>query len=278
MKGARLTRTMALFLLLLLLLHVSLHRAAAASDASFRHIYYCLRHGESQANVEGVISSDPTVACIEHGLSERGWDQAEKSVQTIVNEAHAKDVQGVVIVSSDLRRAWQTASVVRAGLLAKGLRTWPPDRIFEERALRERSFGELSGQSDDRYKDVWVEDAMSADHECFGCESVRSVQERGRGVVERVEALTDGELGSPGRWMVLLVAHGDVLQILQTAFAEVDPRTHRSLEHLPTATLRRLPLPQSWLPLDEAVVSSKWKDAASWPPAEVRGWTTTYWM
>ena len=43
-----------------------------------------------------------------------------------------------------------------------------------------------------------------------------------------------------GRWLVLLVAHGDVLQILQSGFAGRDPREHRSLAHLPTATLRAL--------------------------------------
>ena len=50
--------------------------------------------------------------------------------------------------------------------------------------------------------------------------------------------------------MVVLVAHGDVLQIAQTAFADVDPRTHRSLEHLETATLRKLHAPrwQPWRP------------------------------
>ena len=33
-----------------------------------------------------------------------------------------------------------------------------------------------------------------------------------------------------GRWLVVLVAHGDVLQILQTAFVDgMDPREHRAL-------------------------------------------------
>ena len=54
--------------------------------------------------------------------------------------------------------------------------------------------------------------------------------------------LTDlnGNEAGPGPWMVVLVAHGDVLQILQTSFARVDVRQHRSLEHLQTATLREL--------------------------------------
>ena len=43
------------------------------------------------------------------------------------------------------------------------------------------------------------------------------------------------------RWGVVLVAHGDVLQILQTAFdPAVEPSQHRSLPHLPNAELRPL--------------------------------------
>jgi broad specificity phosphatase PhoE len=40
--------------------------------------------------------------------------------------------------------------------------------------------------------------------------------------------------------MVVLVSHGDVLQILQTAFEGLDPSKHRSIPHLPTAELRQL--------------------------------------
>ena len=50
-----------------------------------------------------------------------------------------------------------------------------------------------------------------------------------------------GREGGSERWGVVLVAHGDVLQILQTAFsAEIEPAAHRSLPHLPNAELRSL--------------------------------------
>jgi len=39
---------------------------------------------------------------------------------------------------------------------------------------------------------------------------------------------------------ILLVSHGDALQILQTAFARLDASTHRQLEHLHTAEIRQL--------------------------------------
>jgi hypothetical protein len=42
------------------------------------------------------------------------------------------------------------------------------------------------------------------------------------------------------------VAHGDVLQILQTAFEpDVEPDQHRSLPHLPNAELRLLNKPNN---------------------------------
>ena len=59
---------------------------------------------------------------------------------------------------------------------------------------------------------------------------------RAAGAVRRVE-----ESAREGH-VVLLVSHGDCLQILQTAFAGVDVSAHRSLPHLETCELRRLEL------------------------------------
>ena len=210
---------------------------AASSDTTLRHRYYALRHGQSLANVAHIISSDPAIATVEHGLSETGWEQVLAAADAVCDEARAHGLD-VAIISSDFKRAWQTAQSVRAGCLAAGVPVWPPEDVQPTLALRERSFGELSGGSDDRYDDVWAEDARSAEHVEYGVESIRSVLTRARGVVQHLES--SSVLDPNRRWMVVLVAHGDVLQILQTAFARVDVRRHRSLEHLPTATLRAL--------------------------------------
>ena len=42
---------------------------------------------------------------------------------------------------------------------------------------------------------------------------------------------------------LLLVSHGDALQILQTAFSRQDASRHRLQQHLETAEIRRLRLP-----------------------------------
>ena len=75
-------------------------------------------------------------------------------------------------------------------------------------------------------------------------ESVNSVMRRAcECVLEWAARLKDEETVSGAKpAMVILVAHGDVLQILQSAFAKIDGRRHRSLPHLETAQLRHLSL------------------------------------
>lgn len=48
--------------------------AASSDTTTLRHRYYALRHGQSLANVAHIISSDPAIATVEHGLSETGWE------------------------------------------------------------------------------------------------------------------------------------------------------------------------------------------------------------
>ena len=80
-------------------------------------------------------------------------------------------------------------------------------------------------------------------------ESLHSVLARTTEFVLSLEAQSfagpsdQAEEGLP--WQVFLVAHGDVLQIVQPAFARVDVCTHRSLPHLETATIRKLDLHQA---------------------------------
>ena len=199
-----------------------------------RHSYHALRHGQSLANVEGVISSNPDVATREHGLSELGLQQAAAAAADV---AAAVDRQKLPrrrdlhlrfqARRRDRRDGARRAARGRRGRVARG-------RPAARGGLRERWFGEFDGGADSEYATVWAEDARDAGHTRYGVESVESVLARGDELVARIDASAEHE----GRWLVLLVAHGDVLQILQSGFAGRDPREHRSLAHLPTATLR----------------------------------------
>ena len=66
-------------------------------------------------------------------------------------------------------------------------------------------------------------------------ESVMSVIDRTTSLIEELEQKHDN-------CIIILVAHGDVLQILQTAFLDISPREHRKLPHLKQAEIRRMSL------------------------------------
>lgn len=204
--------------------------------------FYALRHGQSRANVQGIICSNPEIATRqEYGLSDLGSQQAQHAGKGVVNvlqkETHLK---GICILSSDFARALETAEAVRKEYETASATTTdnnlPPllnNQIITDTRLRERWFGTLDMQSDEQYKLVWEEDAKDSSHCLHQVESVDSVRNRASQVVNEYNSLLQD-------YIVIIVAHGDVLQILQTAFLNMDARKHRSLDHLETATLRRM--------------------------------------
>ena len=188
--------------------------------------FYAMRHGNSEANQEGLISSNPDVATHKHGLSSLGVEQVVESVERFIGREGA-DVRTVRVFCSDFKRAAMTAD-----MLAAGARTVARRDI----RIRERWFGELDNGPDDKYNDVWERDETDADQEWKDVESVNKVRERASELVREIETETrEGEEAD-----VVLVAHGDVLQILMTAFDGVRGEDHRGLKHLETAEIREL--------------------------------------
>ncbi|MBR9911108.1 MAG: histidine phosphatase family protein [Gammaproteobacteria bacterium] len=184
--------------------------------------HYCaLRHGQSEANTAGVIVSKPARGVAAFGLSEEGRRQVQASAA-----AARLPRQQVQVHSSDFLRARQTAE-----LLAEYWQLQRPVQYTE--LLRERDFGELDGAADSNYARVWALDADNADHKTFGVESVNQVRQRALQLLAQIEQQCSGQT-------IILVAHGDLLQILQTWFAGQPAARHRSLPHLGTAELRPL--------------------------------------
>ena len=208
---------------------------------SLSNSFFALRHGQSLANVAKIISSDPKISTVEHGLSDVGKEQAKAAGEGFAIDYLAKnhDYEGVAIYSSDFTRARETAEIFCEELKKKGI-TIHQNGIILETRLRERYFGELNGGSDNRYQDVWDIDMTDANHNEFGVESANSVLDR----TSRLICELDDVLQQTGqRWKCVVVAHGDVLQILQTGvLRHEDASRHRSLQHLETATIRELKL------------------------------------
>jgi probable phosphoglycerate mutase len=182
--------------------------------------YSVMRHGQSKANVAGlIVSRIENDRRGDYGLSELGRAQA-------LAAARACGLPGeTLIYSSDFSRAWQTAEIVRGYLEA-------PETSLAH-ALRERCFGEWEGTPTDNYARVWAADEADARQPGNGVESAAAVLDRTTAFIVDLERRHSGR-------HVLLVSHGDTLQILQAGFLRMNPAAHRSLPGLQTAEIRRL--------------------------------------
>lgn len=188
--------------------------------ALLKNKYYAFRHGESRANVEGVIVSDPSIGLAKYGLSEEGCRQVRESaarLRTVVSD--------VVIVTSDFRRTVETAEIIRMVAGAESFRLDP--------RMRERQFGQWEGACYTHYSDTWKKDAVDPDQMIDGVESANAVRRRMVDTVLSLEAdYSDRD--------IVLVSHGDPLRLLQTAFDGLDTALNRTLPYYETAGWRLL--------------------------------------
>ena len=97
--------------------------------------------------------------------------------------------------------------------------------------LRERNFGELELGPDTAYQSVWQQDELDPEGNFRAGESANQVMARVSALILELEQ-------RHANATLLLVSHGDALQILQTAFARRDASEHRQLQHLQTAEIR----------------------------------------
>jgi probable phosphoglycerate mutase len=185
--------------------------------------FFVMRHGESDANRQGLIISSPANGIDSYGLSERGRRQVAASVA-----ASVLLTPGTLIYSSDFKRALETAQIVHDIL---GCNT----AIQIREALRERFFGDWEKTRHDNYHWVWQLDEQDAAHTGHRVEAALAGMARGPTLILELDREQPDQL-------ILLVAPGDVLQILQTAFHKEKAERHRSLPHLHTAEIRELKL------------------------------------
>ena len=179
-----------------------------------------MRHGQSQANVKQLIVSSPENGLSGYGLTDQGKIQAAKAVK------HFPELdEDVRIFSSDFLRTKQTAEIVGTQLEI----THP---VVHTPFLRERFFGSLELGPDTYYENVWANDLIAPKTPGYGAEPVESVLKRTLDCVRQIEEhLTDKK--------VLLVSHGDTLQIFLTHLKVWPPMRHREIKHLDVARIRK---------------------------------------
>lgn len=189
---------------------------------ALRNNYSGMRHGQSKANVQKVI-----VSCIDndragdYGLTGLGREQA---FMAATGSALSSDT---VICSSDFARAAQTAQIVSAALGAAD--------VMVTQALRERCFGDWEGTASGNYAAVWAADKASPDHADHHVEPASAVLARATAFIIMCEQRYCGR-------DILLVSHGDTLQILQAGFSRMSPGEHRDLPYFEPAEIRRFRL------------------------------------
>ena len=187
---------------------------------NLKNNYYVMRHGESLANVHGLIVSQPENGLKSYGLSKTGRRQIKAGIE------NSSLVASTRIIASDFKRTHETAILVHHLLACE-------HNLELDSRLRERNFGEFELGPDDVYGKVWAHDQLNSETEYLGVETASSVLQRSTAVIADLEQRFTNQ-------QCLLVAHGDILQILQTAFSELAPFRHRELTHLDTAELRLL--------------------------------------
>jgi len=191
------------------------------SNNSYSNRYFLMRHGESLANRRGIIVSKPENALNGFGLTPRG---AEQVMQAALNTRLDRDT---LVVSSDFKRAFETAEIMHSILSVSDT------QVQIDTKLRERDFGDLELQDHGQYNDVWQHDLCHPNKRFKAVETVEQTLSRGLNVITKLEHDYTGR-------NILLVGHGDVLQILSAFHHDINPRFHRSLATFENACLRSL--------------------------------------
>ena len=211
---------------------------------TLNNIYVGLRHGQSTANLDGIISSDGEIGTTSHGLTPLGRFQARCSATSLlefvsklaapgsVSGPDRSRVPDLLFLSSNFTRARETAQECIAALqrtLAfedevlhaaskEGENHEEREKEQEQTSgkkqfplhitpgLRERCFGPLHGTALINYNVVWPIDEVDADNKRFGVESINDVITRVSALIDDMEAKYSGKI-------IVMTSHADTLQV-----------------------------------------------------------------
>lgn len=187
--------------------------------------YWVLRHGKSIPNERGlIVSSLENGIRSEYQLASEGVDQAHLAGQNFLKELSESGlpVEKVRICYSPFARTSHTAKVVASvlNLPFEG----PQLKMMED--LRERYFGpHFELMSHDKYAEIWALDEKDPFMQPEGGESVNDVATRLANAMSVMESEFEG-------CAILVVSHGDPLQILQTILNAAKQQTESTQDSI----------------------------------------------
>ncbi|KAK6253971.1 hypothetical protein QUC31_015691 [Theobroma cacao] len=190
-----------------------------------RNRYWVLRHGKSIPNEKGVVvSSLENGTRSEYGLASEGVEQAQLAGKLFLKELKEKTIplSNVRICYSPFARTSHTAEVVASVLNIPF--EGPQCKVIED--LRERYFGpSFELLSHDKYSEIWAMDEKDPFTRPEGGESVDDVASRLASAMATMESEYQG-------CVILVVSHGDPLQILQTILSAASEQMEPSSNDL----------------------------------------------
>ncbi|KAK3195678.1 hypothetical protein Dsin_026988 [Dipteronia sinensis] len=171
--------------------------------------YWILRHGKSIPNEKGlVVSSLENGTRPEYQLAPDGVNQAQLAGELFLKELNQNNIaiENVRICYSPFSRTTHTAKVVASVLNLPF--DGPQCKVMED--IRERYFGPtFELMSHEKYPEIWALDEKDPFMPAEGGESVNDVASRLAVAMATMESEFQG-------CSILVVSHGDPLQILQT--------------------------------------------------------------
>ncbi|KAL6494876.1 hypothetical protein OROGR_031676 [Orobanche gracilis] len=193
----------------------------------WKNRYWILRHGKSIPNERGLIVSSLENGILEeYQLASDGVHQARLAGESFLKELkeHDIDLENVRICYSPFSRTKHTAKVV-ASVLNIPFEDGPQCKVMQD--IRERFFGSsYELQSHDKYQEIWDLDEKDPFMQPEGGESVADVVTR----LTRALAVMESEFE---KCAVLIVSHGDPLQILQTIIVNAAAAAAKEHENSP---------------------------------------------
>ncbi|XVF68054.1 hypothetical protein PTKIN_Ptkin10aG0172200 [Pterospermum kingtungense] len=198
-----------------------------ATSSFLGNRYWVLRHGKSIPNEKGlIVSSLENGTHLEYRLASEGVEQAQLAGKLFLKELQEKNIplEKVRICYSPFSRTSHTAEVVASvlNLPFEG----PQCKVIED--LRERYFGPtFELLSHEKYPEIWAMDEKDPFTKPEGGESVDDVVSRLASAMATMESEYQG-------CAILVVSHGDPLQILQTVLNAASEQMEPSCSDLPS--------------------------------------------